>query len=99
MSRFPPCTWVDRSQSVQAKLTSVPRSPLVGYASPVARLGSRHRPWLVRAASVMNGERVVVRDLFGEETKFQGPRCKMSVTLRIFCRMFYKLVKTSWEFS
>jgi hypothetical protein len=47
----------------------------------------------------MNGERTVVRDLFGEETKFWGPLCKMSVTLRIFCRTFYKLVKTSGAFS
>jgi hypothetical protein len=75
MSRFPPCTWADRSQSVQAKLMSVPRSPLVGYASPVARLGSRRRPWPVHAASVIDGGRAVARDLFGEETKVRGPLC------------------------
>jgi hypothetical protein len=77
----------------------VPRSPRVGYAPPVARLSIRHRPGPVRAASVMNGERAVVGDLFGEETKFQGPRCKMSVTLRKFCRTFCNLVKTSGAFS
>lgn len=81
------------------KLTSVPGSPWVGYASPVARLGSHRRSWPVRAASVMNGEHAVVRDLFGEETKFWGPLCKISVTLRILCRTFYKLVKTSGVFA
>jgi hypothetical protein len=98
-SRFPPCTRADRSQCVHAKLASVPRSPLVGYVLPVARRGSCHRPWPIHAASGIDGERTVVRDLFGEETKFQGPRCKMSVTLRIFSRTFCKLVKTSGAFS
>jgi hypothetical protein len=98
-SWFPSCTRADRSQCVYAKLASVPRSPLFGYVLSVARRGSHRRPWPVHAASGINGERTVVRDLFGEETKFQGPRCKMSVTLRIFCRTFYKLVKTSGAFS
>jgi hypothetical protein len=80
------------------KLTSAPKSPWVGYAFPVAILGSPRQPWPVRAASVMIDERAMVRDLFGEETKFQGPLCKVSVTLRIFCRTFYKLVKTSTAF-
>jgi hypothetical protein len=39
-----------------------------------------------------------VRGLFGEETKFQGPLCKLSVTLKLFYRTFYKLVKTSGAF-
>jgi hypothetical protein len=72
-SRFPSCTWADRSQSVQAKVKLVPRSPWVGYSPPVARLSIRRRPGPVRAASVMNGERAAVRELFGEETKPQGP--------------------------
>jgi hypothetical protein len=80
------------------KLTSVPKSPWVGYAFPVAILGSHRWPWPARATSVMIGERAMVRDLFGEETKFQGPQCKVLVTLRIFCRTFYKLVKTSRAF-
>jgi hypothetical protein len=74
-SRFPSCTWADRSQCVDAKLASVPRSPLVGYFFPVARQGSRRWPWPVRAASVMISERTMVRDLFREERKFQGPLC------------------------
>jgi hypothetical protein len=97
-SRFPPCTWADRSQCVHAKLASVPRSPLVGYVLPVARRGSRRRPWPAWAASVMISERTMVRNLFSEETKFQGPLCKLSVTLKLFCRAFYKLVKTSGAF-
>jgi hypothetical protein len=78
-SWFPPCTWADRSQSVQAKVKLVPRSPWVGYAPPVARLSIRRWPGPVRAASVMNGERVVVRDLVGEEIEFWGSLCMMSV--------------------
>jgi hypothetical protein len=74
-SWFLPCTWAGRSLSVQATAKLVPRSPWVGYAPPVARLGIRRRPGPVRASSVMNGERVVVRDLFGEETQVEGPRC------------------------
>jgi hypothetical protein len=97
-SRFPPCTRADRSQCVHAKLANVPRSPLVGYVLPVARRGSRRQPWPVRAASVMISEHTMVRDLFSEETKFQGPLCKLSVTLKRFCRAFYKLVKTSGAF-
>jgi hypothetical protein len=97
-SRFPPCMWADRFQCIQAKLTSVPRSPWVGCAPPVARLGIRRRPGPVRAAAVMNGEHTMVRDLFSAEMKFQGPLCKLSVTLKIFCRAFCKLVKTSGAF-
>jgi hypothetical protein len=65
--------WADRSQSVQAKVKLVPRSPWVGYAPLVARLSIRRRPGPVRAALVMNGECAAVRELFGEETKPQGP--------------------------
>jgi hypothetical protein len=97
-SRFPPCTWADCSQCVHAKLASVPRSPLVGYVLSVARRGSHRWPWPTRAASVMISERTMVRDLFSEETKFQGPLCKLSVTLKLFCRAFCKLVKTSGRF-
>jgi hypothetical protein len=66
------------SQCVHVKLTSVPRSPLVGYASPIARLGSHRRPWPVRAASGANDERAVVGGVVGEETKVWGPLCKLS---------------------
>jgi hypothetical protein len=69
-SRFPPCTWAGRPLSVQATVKLVPRSPWVGNAPPVARLSIRRRPEPVRAASVMNGERTMVRDLVGEETEF-----------------------------
>jgi hypothetical protein len=70
-SRFPPSTWAGRSLSVQATVKLVPRSPGVDYAPPVARLGIFRRPGPIRAASVMNGERVMVRDLFGEETQVE----------------------------
>jgi hypothetical protein len=73
-----PCTWADRSQSVQAKVKLVPRSPWVGYAPPAARLSIRRRPWLVQAASGMIGERTTDRELAGEEKKVQGPLCKLS---------------------
>jgi hypothetical protein len=50
----------------------VPRSSLVGYASPIASRSSHRRPWPVQAVSEMNGERVAVRELFGEETITPG---------------------------
>jgi hypothetical protein len=68
-------TRADRSQCVHAKLASVPRSPLVGYVLPVARKGSHRGLWPVQAASVMISEHTMVKDLFREETKFQGPLC------------------------
>jgi hypothetical protein len=77
-SRFPPCTWADRSQTVQAKVKLVPRSPWVGYAPPVARLSIHRWPWPVQAASGMIGERAADRELVGEEKKVQGPLCKLS---------------------
>jgi hypothetical protein len=56
----------------------VPRSSLVGYASPIASRSSHRRPWPVQATSETNGERAVIRELFGEETKPHGPlrNCK-----------------------
>jgi hypothetical protein len=74
-SWVPPCTWVEHPLRTQAKVKLVPRSLGIGNAHPVARLNSHRRSWPVEAASVMNGERAVVRDLFEEEAKVRGPLC------------------------
>ena len=51
---------------VHVKLMDVPRSSLIGYASPIVNHSSHRRPWPVRVASETNGERTVVREPFGE---------------------------------
>jgi hypothetical protein len=75
----------DRGQTVPSevhvKLTGVPRSSLVDYASPIASRSSHHRPWPVRAVSGVNGERAVARDVCGEEIEVQGYFCKVLATV------------------
>ena len=59
----------------------VPRSSFVGYDSPIARRSSHRRPWPVQAASEMNDERAVARDVCGEEIEVRGHLCKVSVSV------------------
>jgi hypothetical protein len=98
-SRFPPCTWADRSPSVQVKVKHVPRSPWVGYAPPIARLSIRRRPGPVRAASVMNGEHAVARDVCGEELEVRAGFCKLSVTPWNSARVSSVVIQDAWVFG
>jgi hypothetical protein len=73
--------WQTVPSEVHVKLTGVPRSSLVGYASPIASRSSHRWPWPVRAVSGVNGERGVAMDVCGEEIEVRGYFCKVSVTV------------------
>jgi hypothetical protein len=75
------------------------RSSLVSYASPFVSRSSHRRRWPVRAASGMNGERVVARDVCGEEIEVRGYFCKVSVTVLNSVLDSFGLLKTAGAYS
>jgi hypothetical protein len=96
--QYPRSPWSGTSWPELVQIEHVLGSPWVGYAFPVARLGDHRRSWPARAASVMNDEHTVARDVCGEEIEMWGCFCKSSVTHKNSNRTHLQLIKTSRAF-
>jgi hypothetical protein len=96
--QYPRSPWSGTSWPELVQIEHVLGSPWVGYAFPVARLDDHRRLWPARAASVMNDERTVARDVCGEEIVMWGCFCKSSVTHKNSNRTHLQLIKTPRAF-
>jgi hypothetical protein len=75
------------------------RSSLASYASPLVSRSSHRRRWPIQAASGMNDERAVARDVCGEEIEVRGYFCKVSVTVLNSVLDSFVLFKTAGAYS